>query len=273
MLFLIGIGLCNPSDITVRGLEIVRKCEFVYLEIYTSLSASKSDLEIFYGVTIISADRQMIEEQADEILQNAKDNDVAILVIGDPLSATTHIDLIIRARQMGIKTDVVHNASIFNAIAITGLQLYRFGETVSIPFSHELGENRTVSFVEKIVENKKRKLHTLCLLDIRVNEVDWAILARDYKKVTGPPRFMTIKEAIELIIEASKLTNNEDVLNEQSLAVGVARLGASNQYIGFQRLSHLRAVDFGSPLHSLVILGDLHHMEKEYLEMYSIDIK
>lgn len=37
MLFIIGLGLGDEKDITLRGLECVRKCEKVYMEAYTSL--------------------------------------------------------------------------------------------------------------------------------------------------------------------------------------------------------------------------------------------
>ena len=37
MLYLIGLGLADEKDITVKGLEIVRKAERVYLEAYTSI--------------------------------------------------------------------------------------------------------------------------------------------------------------------------------------------------------------------------------------------
>ena len=49
-------------------------------------------------------------------------------------SATTHTDLELRARQQGVPVRVVHNASIMNAVGACGLQLYRFGEAVSIVF-------------------------------------------------------------------------------------------------------------------------------------------
>jgi hypothetical protein len=37
MLYLIGLGLSDETDITVKGLEIVRKASRVYLEAYTSI--------------------------------------------------------------------------------------------------------------------------------------------------------------------------------------------------------------------------------------------
>ena len=39
MLYVVGLGLGDERDITVRGLEAVRKCDKVYLEAYTSLLA------------------------------------------------------------------------------------------------------------------------------------------------------------------------------------------------------------------------------------------
>lgn len=58
MLFLIGLGLGDIKDITVKGLEIVKKCDKVYLEHYTSiLTVGQSELEKFYEREIILADR------------------------------------------------------------------------------------------------------------------------------------------------------------------------------------------------------------------------
>jgi diphthine synthase len=48
---------------------------------------------------------------------------VAFLVGGDPLSATTHTDLILRAVQLNIPYKIIHNASIMNAIGSCGLQV------------------------------------------------------------------------------------------------------------------------------------------------------
>lgn len=99
MLYLIGLGLGDAKDITVKGLEIVRKCDFVFLESYTSvlISCSKADLEAFYGREVIVADRELVEQGAEqEILNRAKDKDVALLVVGDPFGATTHADLALR---------------------------------------------------------------------------------------------------------------------------------------------------------------------------------
>ena len=37
MLYLIGLGLAGEKDISVKGLEIIRQADRVYLEAYTSI--------------------------------------------------------------------------------------------------------------------------------------------------------------------------------------------------------------------------------------------
>jgi diphthine methyl ester synthase len=110
------------------------------------------------------ADREAVEQGAAEMLEAAKTGDVAFLVVGDPFGATTHADLVLRARTEGVPVQVIHNASIMNAVACCGLQLYHFGETVSIPFWTDTW--KPDSFYEKIGKNKSRGLHTLCLLGV-----------------------------------------------------------------------------------------------------------
>lgn len=103
-----------------------------------------------------------MEQGADEMLDASKYKDVALLVVGDPFSATTHTDLVLRAKEKGIKFQIIHNASILNAVGSCGLQLYSFGETISIPYWTEAWQPD--SFFDKIVANFDRNLHTLCLL-------------------------------------------------------------------------------------------------------------
>ncbi len=85
--------------------------------------------EKFYGRPVLIADRTCVEQKSDVILHGAEKADVALLVVGDPLAATTHHDLMMRASDAGIPVNVVHNASIMNAVACCGLQLYSFGQT------------------------------------------------------------------------------------------------------------------------------------------------
>jgi diphthine synthase len=169
VLYLVGLGLGDEKDITIRGLECVKTCKKLYLEYYTSvLGIDKQKLEEFYGVPIVVADREMVESQAEEIYSTAKDENIGFLVVGDPLCATTHVDLILRARNLGIKVEVVHNTSVMGAVASCGLPLYQYGYTVSIPFFEE--NWKPSSFYERIKYNLAGGMHTLCLVDIKVRK-------------------------------------------------------------------------------------------------------
>lgn len=266
-LHIIGLGLGDEEDITVRGLNAVKSAADVFLEAYTSiLGVTASRLEQFYGRRVVVADREFVEERADVILEAArKPGGAAFLVVGDPFGATTHSDLWLRARQRGIHVNVVHNASIMNAVAVTGLQLYRFGQAISVCFWTDV--DKPTSYYPKLVQNRRCQLHTLCLLDIKVKEPSLESLARG-KKVYEPARFMTISEAIEQLLLIDKQCGTEE-LSESSVAVGAARIGQKDQMIVFDTLKNLRDVDFGPPLHSLIIpAADLHFHELEVLQSF-----
>ena len=273
VLYLIGLGLCNEKDITVKGLEYIKQSDYIYMEYYTSiLGIDSTKLEEYYGKKIILADREMIEIGFDkEILEKAKSSKVSLLVVGDPFSATTHIDLYLRCIHEGVKVEVVNNASILNSIGITGLSLYRFGETVSIPFFTE--KWRPYSFYDKICRNYKNDLHTLILLDIKVKEISEENLAKG-KKIYEKPRFMTVNQALEELLEASEkseiVLETKGLINEDNLCYGVARIGSENQIIKAGKIKDIIKYDFGKPLHSVVLCAKtLSSIEKEVVEYYS----
>lgn len=265
MFYVVGLGLGDVKDITVKGLEIVKKCDRVYLEAYTSILIDDmiDKMKSFYAKDIIIADRDLVEQGSDSILENADSQDVALLVVGDPYGATTHTDLVLRARQMNIPTQVIHNASIMNAVGCTGLQLYNFGETVSIPFWTDSW--KPDSFYDKIVENKTRGLHTLCLLDIQVKEPTLESLTKKTRQYL-PPRFMSVSQAAEQLVEISK---NKLGLCNEDLVVGLARVGSETQSIVPTSLVNMITTDMGKPLHSLIVVGKLHPVESEFLSQYS----
>ena len=55
---------------------------------------------------MILADREQVEQGSDDLFAGAGTSDVALLVVGDPLGATTHTDLKLRAYQLGIPVEV-----------------------------------------------------------------------------------------------------------------------------------------------------------------------
>lgn len=266
VLYVIGLGLGDEKDITVRGLELVKSSDHVFLEAYTSIlgGVPKERLEEFYGKEIVVADRGMCENEADDlIIAPAKEKNVAFLVVGDPVCATTHTDLVIRAKEVGVKVEVVHNASIMGAAGACGLQLYNFGHTVSVPFFEE--NWRPTSFYPKIKYNRKGGMHTLCLLDIKVKEPDFQAMMKGRTEFL-PPRYMSVKTAAEQLLEAEDTLGEGAYDGSKTLCVGLARMGQPTQKMVAGTLKELTQVDMGGPLHSLIICGDLHDLELELIK-------
>ena len=279
MLYLIGLGLGDESDITRRGLEVVKGCKRILLESYTSIlpGISKERLEELYGKPVEIAYREKVEEDIEEVIEEAREDDVAFLVIGDPFGATTHTDLYLRALRLGVKVEVVHNASIMNACGACGLQLYRFGETVSIVFFTETWRHGD-SFYDKILRNNAGKveggLHTLCLLDIKVHELNFDEMIKTGKPVYMPPTFMKASVAASQLLEIEE-RRKDGACSPDRPAIALARVGAKDQVIVSGTLERLSRSDvddvLGAPLHSLIVCGELHDLEKEFFEHFDID--
>lgn len=264
MLYFIGLGLSYETDITVRGLNAIKQCSRVYLEHYTSIlmTASLEELEEFYGKKVILADRELVESGAEEILRDADKEDVAFLVVGDVFGATTHTDLVLRAKQRKITVEVIHNASVMNAVGSCGLQLYNFGQTISMVFFTDSW--RPDSWYDKVWENRKIGLHTLVLLDIKVKEQSIENIARG-RLIYEPPRYMSIAQCCEQLLEIEE-TRGTKAYTPDTPCVAISRLGSATQSFKAGTIKELAEYDSGEPLHSLVILGrQTHELEIEYL--------
>jgi diphthine synthase len=284
MLFIIGLGLADLEDITLKGLKAIQSSERVYLEAYTSvLGVNKDELEKFYNKTILIADREMVEQNSDDIIQNADSINVSFLVVGDPFGATTHSDLVLRAIEKEIPYKIIHNTSIMNAIGCCGLQLYNYGETISICFWTDSWKPK--SFFTKININRKLGLHTLCLLDIKVKEKTVENLIKK-RNIYEPPKYMSVAQACTQLYDIvynpveSKTDDDENhegesedflagnTIFESTLCVGLARIGSDTQVIVADSLVNLKEVDLGSPLHSLIVAGRLHPLEADFLRLF-----
>ena len=235
-LFIIGIGLNDEKDISMKGFEIIKKCDKVYLEIYTSkLNCSIMDLEKFYGRKIIAADRKLIEEGFDDVLKEARSKDISILIIGAPLAATTHFELFMEAKKRKIKCEIIENASIYSAIGITGLFIYKFGRTTTIPL-----ENKNIkSPYEVYLNNKKLGLHTLFLLDTEGNNL------------------MTASDGLDYLIRSG--------LDKEVLVMGCAAFGSNNPEIKIDKASKLKLNKFPQ---SFIIPGELNFKEEEAIKFW-----
>lgn len=249
-LYLVGIGLNDEKDISVKGLEAVKKCDKVYLENYTSvLNCEVRKLEKLYGKKIVLVSRERVEKEGEKIIKEALKKEIAFLVIGSPLMATTHVNLILEANKQNVLVKIINNASVFDALGIVGLQLYKYGQIASIPFYEEFVELETPYKVLK--ENKKAGLHTLFLLDLNPDE----------------ERFMTVNDGLEILEKIEKRKKGK-VVSKDMLVVGCARLGGDDFLIKNGTLEEVKGFDFGKPPHCLVIPGKLHFMEEEVLKFY-----
>lgn len=269
-LHLIGLGLGNEKDITVNALEAIRdKCAHVYLENYTSvLAASPSKLEEFYGKKVTICDRAFVESNGvDGMLTQAEKEDVAFLVVGDCFAATTHSDLVLRAHEKKVKVKTYYNASIMNACAGSGLQLYNFGKTVSLCFFTPTW--KPDSFYDSIKMNKVNGgLHTLVLLDIRVKEPTVEALCTG-KKIYEPARFMSVSTAARQMLYVENEVRKEGVYDEDSVVVATARVGQEDERFISCTLKEMCRVNAGGPLHSLILVGtEVHELEENMLKHY-----
>jgi diphthine synthase len=265
-LYIIGIGLHDWKDVTLRGLELIKGSGKVYLESYTSiLQCSKEDLEKEYGKEVVLADRELVEKGAESILKEASEDDVAFLVIGDPMSATTHTDLYLRARKKGVAVEVVNNASVLTAVGVVGLELYKYGKTPSIVFPDE--KLTVQSHYDTIKENRERGLHTLCLLDIKVSEPTRDELMKEKPSTRAEPRFMTVNQAVQNLLDIEE-KRKEGVFTAETLVLGCARLGSPDMKVKCGKASDILSQDFGGPLHCLIVPGKLHFVEEEALELW-----
>jgi diphthine synthase len=231
MLRIIGLGL-DEREITEKGLESLEDAEKAFAEFYTNTANIDLErLEDKTGMEIEELEREEVE-QKDRVVEEARESEVAFLVSGDPLNATTHYDIMHRAREKGIEVEVVHAPSIFTSVAETGLNVYRFGRTVTLP-----RDAAPESVAEHIEKNESIGLHTLVLFDI------------DYPA----------DEA------AAKLT--EMGLDPEREAVVLERANHTDQSITVTTLGEAAKKGmFGETPHSLVLTGEKSHKEEEFLE-------
>lgn len=243
-LVFVGLGLWDERDITLRGLEAVKSADHVLAEFYTSTlgGADVGRLETLYGRRVTVLKREDIENNPGPLLEKAKAGTVALLVGGDPMVATTHVDLRLRALSIGIPVRIVHGPSIASAVAgLTGLQSYKFGRSATVVAPFKPGAPVPQSAYDALKENLRRGLHTLLLLDLG----------------------LTISRALELL-EAVEAERREGVLPRTF--VGVARAGSDAPVVRAGMPDELRGADFGGMPHVLVCPGELHFLEAEALK-------
>jgi len=251
MLTLIGLGLSDEYDLTLRGIEAAKAADKVYCEFYTGKwGGSVENLQNIVGHQVFLLRRADMEEGSHKILQEALTKDVVIFTQGDPMVATTHSMLLVEARKMGIETGIVHNSSIFSAVAETGLHVYKFGATVTIPFMEKTMGKLPKSVYDLIGHNRARGLHTLCLLDINAD-------------ATG---FMTPAQAADTIL-AMERHFGEGVIAPGQKVVVLSKAGGESEMF-YDEIEAFHAGVANSTPSILVVPGQLHFTEEDYLQKF-----
>ena len=239
MLILVGSGI--SFDLTLSAIEELRKADEIYIESYTNLMDEEKvrKLEQKLDKKILRLER--VDVEGSFLINKAKNGRIALIASGDPLTATTHVVLLIEAKQKKIPTKVLHNSSIYSAApARAGLQIYRFGKTATLVNPRE--NYKPTSSIEVIRENFDRNLHSLVLLDTE-------------------PKPMEAKAALELL----------DGIKEKS-AIVLSRVGEEDEKITYDEIEAIKTkpqTEFGKAPFTIIIPAKLHVVEEEYLELFS----
>jgi diphthine synthase len=252
-LWFVGLGLDDERGLSRRALEVLRASE-VFAEEYTAAAPpwTLDRLAAELGRPVVRLDRARLEAETPVLEALARSERVALLVVGDPFAATTHVALRLAAERAGHRWKYLPNASVLTAAAgFLGFMPYRFGRIVSLPLPAP--SFAPSSPLERIAENRSRSLHTLLLLDLRPDE----------------GRYLTAGEALGLLRERDP---RGDVLAEEDPIAVAARVGRDDAAGFFGPFRSLRAAEFGPPMHAIVVpSAELHFEERAALERFRRD--
>ncbi len=249
-LWLIGIGPGDLDHITERARRVARECSKRYLEGYTAVlpPAEEERLESVVGAW----ERLMRDgvESPEKLLEEARVGAIALLVVGDPMQATTHIDLEERCAEEGIGFHVIPGLTATAlAVSLSGLQSYRFGRQVTIPFSD--GDYLPTSPFEMICRNKEAGMHTLALLDLDPTGMG-----------LEQPRPMTPREAVDHLVRMNNRSDLFDESVEDWNGLLLSDLGTEEERVISGSMQELSQIE-GGHLHALIVAADFSGMEAE----------
>ena len=242
-LLLVGMGMGRLEGMTQEALDAAIKADHRRYEAYTALwpEAELSRLEEVIG-SVQRVMRPEVEEP-DELFALAKQSLVALLVVGDPLQATTHVDLQLRAREMGVECRVFHGISITSVVTgAVGLSNYKFGRQTTLTYPY--GDWIATSPLEVLASNWEQNLHTLALLDLDPTGLG-----------TGDQQPMRPEDAVEsmrLMWEKLQETGDEP-LSEDHVRLAFRQM-ASKLYLqqNFDEIPVVLCADMGTPDQSIV---------------------
>lgn len=256
MLWFIGAGIDGYRGLSLAALEVLKKCEVVYVERFTSLlsEADISGLNSVTGRQAVPVQRWFVED-GREMLEAAKEKQVAIVTYGDPLIATTHSELRSRAVKVGIKTAILHAASgIPSIMGEAGLHVYKFGRAVTM-----MSEPKSaISVYNTMFDNLLVGSHTLILTEYSHDEKAGAF-------------FLDPGQAFRMLLDVERDLRHH-AISDDTFVVVASRIGSEDARIVSGKIKSMAGVGFGPGPHSIIVTGSLHFTEEEALEALTVSL-
>lgn len=242
----VGTGIWDETDISLKGLEELKKSDVVFAEQYTSETKEGTIARLgkLAGKQIAVLPREEVED-GKKILDAAQSKRVALVVAGDPMISTTHLSLKLDAIKRKIPVKIIHSSSIFSAaISESGLHTYKFGKPVTLPFWSE--HYKPTSTYDAILENHARGLHTMLFLDIK-----------DENR-------MGAKEAMGLLLKI-EAERKKKLITKKTKLVVLSRIGGEEAKVTYGVIGRLLKVELGKTPFLIIVPGKLHFTEEEAL--------
>lgn len=250
MLWFVGTGIDGYRGLSVAALDVLRKCQVIYIERFTS-AVSEGDikgLNSLLEVNIQPVQRWFVEDGRD-IIESARTKNVALVTYGDPLIATTHCELRSRAARNSVKTAVLHSASgIASTIGESGLHVYKFGRMVTM--MSEL--HSAITVYNTIFQNLLTGNHTVILTEYSYNDE------------SKEPFFLNPSSVFNMLLDAER-THKHQIFSDDTFVVVASRVGMHDQKIISGKVGSVRQLEFGIGPHSVIITGALHFTEIQAL--------
>ena len=243
MLYFVGLGLSDPSGAAEKAMA---ESDCIYLEQFTSMIGGRllSRLKDAFGSRLQEVKRWQVED-GSEILRRARSGTVALASYGDPMIATTHIELRARAAQEGIKTRVIHGASAITAmIGECGLHYYKAGQIVTVMGDAGLAPTPYRTIYKNLLNGN----HSVLLLE--------------YDQEKG---FFLEPGAALGMLEDQEKSQKRGVITDDTYVIVASRIG-EDQRIAAGNLSSIRGMEHGSPPHSIIVPGTMHFTESDALK-------
>ena len=261
-LILIGLGPGDLGLMTKHAIDAAQDADFRFLEGYTATlpSDQESRLTEFLGEWTMMMRPDV--ENPKKLLDLAERSSVALLVVGDPMHATTHIDLLLRAKDRGIPTLVIPGISATSlAVTRSGLQSYRFGRQITLPYSY--GDYLPTSPLALLFNNLSNNLHTLVLLDLDPTGMG-----------VKTPVPMSPGQAVEILVRMhERMDDNASLPSDTAIleleAILLSDLGTPDQSLYSGSLKDIARVQSGR-IHCMIMPAGMDEMERAAFERYRI---